>query len=133
MQILLHVQNTKIIPVYVRSAQHLHADLVSRNRTMPDWHLSRPVAQKLVLSLGYPQVDLMATSNSNQVDLYFSALTDDRALGIDAFMEDWDRFTLAYIFPPPPMVELVLNRIYQCSRNSSFILRWVRTPWSVGS
>ena len=73
MQILLHEQNTKIIPVYVRSAQHLHADLVSWNKTMPDWHLSRPVAQKLFLSLGYPQIDLMATSRSNQVPLYFSA------------------------------------------------------------
>ena len=70
----------------------------------------------------------MATSNSNQVDLYFSALIDDRAMGIDAFTEDWDRFTLAYIFHPPPMVELVLNRIYQCSKNSSFI---VITPWRV--
>ena len=128
MQILLHEQNTKIIPVYVRSAQHLHADLISRNKVMPDWHLSRPVAQKLFLSLGYPQVDLMATSNSNQVDLYFSALIDKGALGIDAFTEDWDKFTLAYIFPPPPMVELVLNRIYQCSNNSSFILI---TPWRV--
>ena len=68
MQILLHEENTKIVPVYVRSAQHLHADLISRNRVMPDWHLSRPVAQKLLRSLGYPQVDLMATSNSNQVD-----------------------------------------------------------------
>ena len=130
MQILLHEQNTKIIPVYVRSAQHLHADLISRNKVMPDWHLSRPVAQKLFLSLGYPQVDLMATSNSNQVDLYFSALIDKGALGIDAFTEDWDKFTLAYIFPPPQMVELVLNRIYQCSKNSSFILI---TLWRVGA
>ena len=29
---------------------------------------------KLFLRLGYPQVDLRATSNSNQVDQYFSAL-----------------------------------------------------------
>ena len=130
MQILLHEQNTKIIPVYMRSAQHLHADLISRNKTMPDWHLSRPMAQKLFLSLGYPQVDLMATSNSNQVYLYFSTLTDDGPGGIDAFTKDWDRFTLSYIFPPPPMVELVLNRIYQCSSNSSFILI---TPWRVGA
>ena len=126
MQIMLQEQNTKIIPVYVRSAQHLHADLISRNRVMPDWHLSRPVAQKLFRSLGYPQVDLMATSNSNQVDQYFSALIADGAMGIDAFTKDWDQFTLAYIFPPPPMVELILNRIYQCSKNSSFI---VVTPW----
>ena len=66
MQIKLHEQNTKIIPVYVRSAQHLHADLVSRNKIMLDWHLSRAVAQKLFSRLGYPQVDLMSTSNSNQ-------------------------------------------------------------------
>ena len=68
----------------------------------------------------------MATSNSNQVDQYFSALLDNGALGIDAFTKDWDQFTLAYIFPPPPMVELILNRIYQCSKNTSFI---VITPW----
>ena len=69
---------------------------------MPDWHLSRPVAQKLFLSLGYPKVDLMATSSSNHVPLYFSALTDDGAGGIDALTKDWDRFSLSYIFPPPP-------------------------------
>ena len=56
----------------------------------------------LFRSLGYPQVDLLATSNSNQVDLYFSALIDYGAIGIDAFTEDWDKFTLAYIFPLPP-------------------------------
>ena len=55
MQIKLHEQNTKIIPVYVRSAQHLHADLVSRNKIMLDWHLSRVVAQKLFSRLGYPR------------------------------------------------------------------------------
>ena len=93
---------------------------------MPDWHLSRVVAQKLFSRLGYPQVDLMATSSSNQVDQYFSALLDNEAFGIDAFTKNWDRFTLAYIFPPPPMIELILNRIYQCSRDTSFI---VITPW----
>ena len=68
----------------------------------------------------------MATSNSSQVEQYFSALLDNRALGIDAFTKNWNRFMLAYIFPPPPMIELILNRIYQCSRDTSFI---VITPW----
>ena len=54
----------------------------------------------------------MATSSSKQVPLYYSALLDDGALGIDAFTKYWDRFSLSYIFPPPPIVELVLNRIY---------------------
>ena len=79
--------------------------------------------------MGYPQVDLMATSSSKKVPLYYSALLDDEALGIDAFTKRWDRFSLSYIFPPPPMVELVLNRIYQCSQDSRFILitRWARS------
>ena len=97
MQILLHRQNTRIVPVYIRSAQHLHADFVSRNKTLPDWHLSSAVAQKLFLSMGYPQVDLMATSSSKQVPLYYSALLDDGALEIDAFTKDWDRFNLTYM------------------------------------
>ena len=126
MQLILHKQNTMVIPVYVRSAQHLHADLISRNKAMPDWHLARTIAQKLFMKLGYPQVDLMATSSSHQVNQYYSALIDNAAIGIDVFTKDWDRFSLAYVFPPPPMVELILNRIFQCSGNSRFI---VITPW----
>ena len=41
MQLCLHEQNTMVIPVYIRSAQHLHADLISRNKVMLDWHLDR--------------------------------------------------------------------------------------------
>ena len=63
--------------------------------------------------MGYPQVDLMATASSKKVPLYYSALLDDEALGIDAFTKNWDRFNISYIFPPPPMAELDLNRIYQ--------------------
>ena len=130
MQILLHNQKTRIIPVYIRSAQHLHADFVSRNKVLPDWHLSIKVAQKLFQTMGYPQVDLMATKESKQVHQYYAPLVDEGAMAIDAFTEDWDKFRLSYIFPDPPMVELILNRIYQCSENSNFILI---TPWRVSA
>ena len=126
LQLILHEQNTKVIPVYIRSAQHLHADLVSRKKILPDWHLSRNIAQKLFLMLGQPQVDLMATSVSYQVNNFYSALEEGEAMGIDAFTKDWSVFSLAYVFPPPPMVELILNRIFQCSGDSRFI---VITPW----
>ena len=51
-------------------------------------------------------------------------------MAVDAFTEDWDRFSLSYIFPHPPMVELILNRIYQCSMESKFILI---TPWRMSA
>ena len=88
---------------------------------MPDWHLSRAVAHKLFTRLGYPQVDLIATSNSNQVDQYFSALIDNGTAGIDAFTKNWDQFFLAYIFPPPPMVELQLYSHYSVGNVHSVV------------
>lgn len=126
LQILLHKQNTLVIPVYIRSAQHLHADLISRNKVLPDWHLSEAVAGNLFNILGHPEIDLMASANSHQVSQYYSALVDREAVGIDAFTKNWDQFSLAYVFPPPVMMELILNRIFQCSRNSQFI---VISPW----
>ena len=45
LQIILHEQNTLVIPMYVRSAEHLHADLISRNKVMPDLHLDRSVTE----------------------------------------------------------------------------------------
>ena len=49
-----------------------------------------------------------------------------RTASKDAFTEDWRKFTLAYIFPSPVMMELILNRIYQYSKESRFILIY---PW----
>ena len=68
----------------------------------------------------------MATASSKKVPFYYSALLDNEALGVDAFTKKWDDYSLSYIFPPAPIVELVLNRIYQCSKDSRFILvtRW---------
>ena len=85
MQFLLHEQNTLVIPVYVRSAQHLHADLISRNKILPDWHLDPKIARKLFLLFGTPEIDLMATNLSKQVERYYSALVDPEAEGIDSF------------------------------------------------
>ena len=68
----------------------------------------------------------MAMASSKKVPFYYSALLDNKDLGVDAFTKKWDDYSLSYIFPPAPIVELVLNRIYQCSKDSRFILvtRW---------
>ena len=42
------------------------------------------------------------------------------------FTQNWNMWGLAYVFPNPAMVELILNRIYQCNQKSQFI---VITPW----
>ena len=50
--------------------------------------LDRSITQKLFQLLAQPEVDLMSTSSSYQVEMYFSALEDSRAAGLDAFTED---------------------------------------------
>ena len=97
MQIALQRNNTLVVPVYVKSSQHLHADLVSRNKVLPDWHLNKLVARKLFNMFGQPEVDLMATSRSHQVPQYYSALIDEAALGVDVFTQNWNRWRLAYV------------------------------------
>ena len=54
MQLCLQEQNTKVIPIYIRSAQHLNADLISKNKVMPDWHLDRVIAKQSFMLLGQP-------------------------------------------------------------------------------
>ena len=126
LRLLLQEQNTVVVPVYIKSAQHIHADYVSRNKRLPDWHLSHEIAMKIFQLWGWPEIDLMATQESTQVQRYFSALEDSKATGIDALVKDWNQFSLAYVFPPPVMMELILNRIFQCSPETDFI---VISPW----
>ena len=41
----------------------------------------------------------MATSESNQVELYFTALVDNEAATQDAFTENWSQFHSGYRAP----------------------------------
>ena len=54
MQLCLHEQDTVVILVCIRSAQHLNADLISRNKVMPDWQLDRAIAKRIFMLLGQP-------------------------------------------------------------------------------
>ena len=124
--LLLREHQILVVPVYVRSLHHLHADFLSRRRVLPDWQLQPGLASRIFALFGQPEVDLMATSQSTQLVNYYSPLLDEEALAVDSLVQDWDKFRLNYVFPPPVMIELVLNRIYQCSYKTQFLLV---TPW----
>ena len=129
---LIHEHQIHVVPVYVRSVHHLHPDYLSRGKRIPDWHLDRELVQKLFLLCGIPQIDLMATVHSNQLPLYYSPMKDEMALAVDSLVQDWDKFSLNYVFPPPVMVEPTLNRIHQCKSSTNFLLvsQWKpRATW----
>ena len=69
---------------------------------------------------------------SSQLQMYYAATLDEEAMAVDSLVQDWDRFSLNYVFPPLVMVELVLNRIYQCSSSTAFLFvtQWKpRATW----
>ena len=51
---------------------------------------------------------------------------DNEVADLDVFTENWNQFKLAYVFPPPFMMELILNRVYKRLEESKFI---VICPW----
>ena len=130
--LLLHEHQIHVVPVYVRSVHHLHADFLSRRKKIPDWHMDSQLVQKLFLLCGVPQIDLMATAQSAQLPLYYSPMLDEMALAVDSLVQDWDKFSLNFVFPPLVMVELTLNRIHQCQSSTKFLLitQWKpRATW----
>ena len=43
--LLLHEHQIHVVPVYVRSVHHLHADFLSRRKKIPDWHMDSQLVQ----------------------------------------------------------------------------------------
>ena len=93
---------------------------------IPDWHLHPDLVRRIFSQLGQPEIDLMATNKSAQLDRYYSPVQDEGVLAVDSLVQDWDRFETNYVFPPPVMMELVLNRIHQCRSKTQFL---VVSPW----
>ena len=127
-----HPLNITIVPKYVPSQENIVADRGSRFLQVEDWFLLPRVTRRIFQLWGTPQVDLMATSQSNQVPAYFAFdRLDQFARGIDAFAQEWN-FTLAYLFPPPPVILKCLNKIREAPPTSVFILIlpwWPNKPW----
>ena len=63
----------------------------------------------------------MGLSKSSHLEVCFTFLKDNEATALDAFTEDWNRFKLAYIFPPPVMMELILNTYFVIFLNNHFL------------
>ena len=89
--LLLHEHQVHVVPVYVRSAHHLHADYLSRCKVIPDWHMDSRLVQRLFFLCGVPQIDLMATAQSAQLPLYYSPFLDEMALAVASLVQDWDK------------------------------------------
>ena len=127
---LAAAHNIHLNAQFIPSRYNTVADCLSRNRRLPDWHLSPQVTSHIFSAWGTPVIDLMATHASAVVPRYVSLLATDRnAEFTDAFSRPW-HFPLAWIFPPPALVPRVLQHLN--SATGTYILitpRWERVFW----
>lgn len=108
--LLAHRRHIRIFPVFLPSAENLLADAASRFQDLPDWHLHPDLFQRLVRLWGLPEIDLFATQQSTQLDRFFAWGQAQGAEAFDALAQHWE-FSLAYAFPPPPILPRTISKI----------------------
>ncbi|XP_049872880.1 uncharacterized protein LOC126371606 [Pectinophora gossypiella] len=106
------------------------ADGLSREKALPEWHLSKQILDWIFQELGKPVIDLFASRRSAVVSIYVSEdATDTHSHFTDAFSRTW-RYKLGWIFPPPALIPRVLNHL-KTSQGQYLVVApiWDRAFW----
>uniref|UniRef100_A0A8D8SW92 Polyprotein P3 n=1 Tax=Cacopsylla melanoneura TaxID=428564 RepID=A0A8D8SW92_9HEMI len=127
---LSHSLNITIKPFFIPGVLNTLADRLSRQSSLPDWHLKPSITSKIFQRWGTPEIDLFASSRSKVTPNYVSIHPEDvHAAFIDAFSRPWN-FNLAWVFPPPPLIPQVLHFLNQASGSYLLVVpRWKKVFW----
>ncbi|KAE8585826.1 hypothetical protein XENTR_v10021466 [Xenopus tropicalis] len=95
----------------------------------PIMNWAQSIFQWITSLWGLPHIDLMASEKNYKIKHFFSRVPSARAVGIDAFSQNW-RNLWAYIFPPFPIIFKVLRKILVSHMDVIAIIPdWPRRPW----
>ena len=124
-----------LAPQFIMGRNNVLADSLSRPNQIQgtEWTLKREVF--LQLHKMWPvMIDLFATSSNHLCSLYFLPFHDPRAVGTDAFLQNWDRYQV-YAFPSWSLIPLVLKKLR--SSSGVFMTRiaplWPQRPWCLSA
>jgi hypothetical protein len=96
---------------------------------LPEWHLHPPIARSFWTLLGAPTIDLFASDRSYQVPSYVTFnITDQAARWIDAFSRAWN-VSVAWVFPPPPLIPQVLSHLQTATGHFYMTLPYWSNAW----
>ena len=100
------------------------ADRLSRESLDPhEWTLSKRVVKRLFQKWGTPHLDLFATPQNAQLNMFCQRDQND------AFELCWGSWK-CYAFPPLPLLQRVVRKIQEESVQAILIAPWwARTPW----
>ena len=121
-----------LLPRFLLGSANIVADALSRPLQSPamEWALHPRICSLLWEIWGQPQVDAFATYLNKRLPQYFSPIPDPQALGVDAFLQSWDKMYL-YIFPPTKTLRKVLSKFRQSKEARAILIApcWPQQPW----
>jgi hypothetical protein len=115
-----HQMSVRILPVFIPTEEI---------KEIPDWQLHPSVFRAILARWGPSSIDLFASCASKQTDRFFNWDAADNPEAVKALSQKWD-FTLAYAFPPIPLLKRVVKKLK--TLRGSFILispLWEAQTW----
>jgi len=113
---------------YIRSADNVEADRLSRVIDPTDWSVSEGLWKRIVGRFGKPSVDRFATAANARCLAYNSMDYDPVSLG-DCFLADWEGRT-NWINPPWAVIPRLIAKVIREQAPSILLLpRWESAPW----
>lgn len=100
-----------IFASYIKSKDNTQADFESRSSNQDtEWELCQDTFDRIVESLGLPEIDLFASRSNTKCYKYVSWHRDHFAWNVDAFTIKWNNYFF-YAFPPFSLILKVLQKI----------------------
>ena len=115
---------------HIPGIQNTAADIASRQiETRTEWTLDKKIFQSICQKFYKPEVDLFASRLNHQVPQYVSRYPDPGALAVDAFLQDWSKWT-SLIHPPVVLLPRILKKIRADQATALLIApNWAGQPW----
>ena len=116
---------------HIPGIQNVVADAASRQiETRTEWTLDRKIFQSICQRFYTPEVDLFASRLSHEVPKYVSRYPDPGALAVDAFLQNWSKWT-CLIHPPVVLLPRVLRKIKEDRATAVPLIaqNWTGQPW----
>ena len=120
-----------LLPQFILGSKNVVVDSLSRRCQVlgSEWALAQEVVDDL-RRMWPVTVDLFAKSLNFRLQVYFSPLNDPLAVGMDAFLQDWNGLQ-AYTFPPFVLVRQVLVKLCSCKGMELTLIApyWPQKEW----
>ena len=124
--------NIQLVAVHLAGKLNSLVDQLSR-ATRPvatEWALNSHVFRAVARKWGEPGIDLFTTRLNKQLLVYVSPCPDPQAFDTDALSMDWDILPFPSLFPPSPILPVVLPKVKQS--DNTFLVIALLWPHQTG-